>query len=121
VHRQHPHERNKREKKKKRNKQKETPISDRKPNNGKKQDHLKKTSLGPLRQGQRLETSETKNKAQAKSANHRTKAQTPQRAPPAHMQAPPEQMHANQLKTWQLQQLQLTPVRPVIATGQTGA
>jgi hypothetical protein len=30
-------------------------------------------------------------------------------------------MHANQLKTWQLQQLQLTPVRPVITTGQTGA
>jgi hypothetical protein len=30
------------------------------------------------------------NHAQAKSANHRTKARTPQRAPPAHMQAPPE-------------------------------
>jgi hypothetical protein len=30
-------------------------------------------------------------------------------------------MHANQLKTGQLQQLQLTPVRPVNATGQTGA
>jgi hypothetical protein len=29
-------------------------------------------------------------------------------------------MHANQLKTGQLQQLQLTPVRPVITTGQTG-
>jgi hypothetical protein len=26
----------------------------------KEQDHLKKTSLGPLRQGQRLDTSETK-------------------------------------------------------------
>jgi hypothetical protein len=37
------------------------------------------------------------------------------------MQAPPEQMHANQLKTGQLQQLQLTLVRSVIATGQTGA
>jgi hypothetical protein len=49
-----------REKKKKRNKQKETPTSDRKPNKGKEQDHLKKTSLGPLRQGQRLDTSETK-------------------------------------------------------------
>jgi hypothetical protein len=34
------------------------------------------------------------------------------------MQAPPEQMHANQLKTGQLQQLQLTPV---IATSQTDA
>jgi hypothetical protein len=30
-------------------------------------------------------------------------------------------MHANHLKTGQLQQLQLTPVRPFITTGQTGA
>jgi hypothetical protein len=30
-------------------------------------------------------------------------------------------MHANQLKTGLLQQLQLTPVRRVIATSQTGA
>jgi hypothetical protein len=30
-------------------------------------------------------------------------------------------MHANRLKTGQLQQLQLTPVRPVTSTGQTGA
>jgi hypothetical protein len=30
-------------------------------------------------------------------------------------------MHANQLKTGQLQQLQLAPVRPIIATGLTGA
>jgi hypothetical protein len=52
---------------------------------------LKKTSLGPLRQGQRLDTSET-NYAEAKSANHQTKARKPQRAPPAHMQAPPEPM-----------------------------
>jgi hypothetical protein len=29
-------------------------------------------------------------------------------------------MHANQLKTAHLQQLQLTPVRPVLLTGQTG-
>jgi hypothetical protein len=49
-----------REKKKKRNEQKETPTSDRKPNKGKEQDHLKETGLGPLRQGQRLDTSETK-------------------------------------------------------------
>jgi hypothetical protein len=51
---------NKREKKKKRNEQKETPTSERKPNKGKEQDHLKKSSLGPRRQGQRLDTSETK-------------------------------------------------------------
>jgi hypothetical protein len=55
-----PTKSNKREKKKKRNKQKETPISNRKPNKSKEQGHLKKTSLGPLRQGQRLDTSETK-------------------------------------------------------------
>jgi hypothetical protein len=30
-------------------------------------------------------------------------------------------MHANQLKTGQLHQLQLTPVRPVITTNQTDA
>jgi hypothetical protein len=30
-------------------------------------------------------------------------------------------MHVNQLKTGQLQQLQLTPFRPVITTGLTGA
>jgi hypothetical protein len=41
-------------------KRKETPTSDRKPNKGKEQNHLKKTRLGPLRQGQRLDTSETK-------------------------------------------------------------
>jgi hypothetical protein len=57
-----PTQSNKREKKKKkkRNEQKETPTSDRKPNKGEEQDHLKKTILGPLRQGQRLDTSETK-------------------------------------------------------------
>jgi hypothetical protein len=53
-------EKRKKKRKKKRNKQRETPTSDRKPNKGKEQDHLKKTSLGPLRQGQRLDTSETK-------------------------------------------------------------
>jgi hypothetical protein len=58
----------------------------------------------------------------------KTKLEQPQRAPPAHMQAPPEpmclplhEMHANHLKTGQLQQFQLTPVRPVSTTGQTGA
>jgi hypothetical protein len=49
---------NPREKKTKRNERKETSTSDRKPKKGKEQDHLKKTSLGPLRQGQRLDTSE---------------------------------------------------------------
>jgi hypothetical protein len=82
----------------KRNKQKETPTSDRKPNKGKEQDHLKKTSLGPLMQGQRLDTSETKAKLKQRARNTEPKLKQPQRAPPAHMQAPPEPMHANQLK-----------------------
>jgi hypothetical protein len=57
---------------------------------GKGQDHLKKTSLGSLRQGQRLDTSETK---PCSSNEHKPpKAQKPQRAPPAHMQAPLEPM-----------------------------
>jgi hypothetical protein len=51
---------NLRERKKKRNEKKETPTSVRKPNKGNEKDHLKKTSLGPLRQGQRLDTSEIK-------------------------------------------------------------
>jgi hypothetical protein len=66
---------NKREKKKKRNEQKETPTSNQKPNKGKKQDHLKKTNLGPLRQGQRLDTSETKQNSnkERKPPNQSTK------------------------------------------------
>jgi hypothetical protein len=59
---------------------------------GKEQYHLKRTSLGPLRQGQRLDTSEA-NHAQAKRANHQTNSRTTQRAPAAQMQAPPEPKH----------------------------
>jgi hypothetical protein len=51
---------------------------------GKEQDHLNKTSLGTLRQGQRLNTSETK---PCSSKEHKPTKQT--RAPPAHMQTPP--------------------------------
>jgi hypothetical protein len=61
VHWQHPHEVT--QEKRKRNKRKETSTSDRKPKKGEEQDHLKKTSLGPLRQGQRLDTSETKTRS----------------------------------------------------------
>jgi hypothetical protein len=53
----------------------------------KEQDHLKKTSLRPLRQGQRLDTSETK---PCSRKEHKPPKHT--RAPPAHMHAPPEQM-----------------------------
>jgi hypothetical protein len=54
---------------------------------GKEQDHLKKTNLRPLRQGQRLDTSETK---PGSSKEHKPPKHT--RAPPAHMQTPPEQV-----------------------------
>jgi hypothetical protein len=64
---------------------------------------LKKTSLDPLGKGN-SSTHPRQNYAQAKSANHQTKARKPHRAPPAHMQAPPEpmqlprgRMHANHL------------------------
>jgi hypothetical protein len=74
-----------RDKSEKINEQKETPTSDRKPNKGKKQDHLKKTSLGPLRQGQRLDTSETKQNSRKERKPPKTKLEKPQSAPPAHM------------------------------------
>jgi hypothetical protein len=73
--------------KRKRNDQKKTPTSDQKPKKGKEQDHLKKTSLEPLRQGQRLDTSETE---PCSSQEHKPPKQT--RAPLAHMQTPPEQV-----------------------------
>jgi hypothetical protein len=88
-----PTKSNLRENKKKRNVQKETPTSDRKPSKGKEQDHLKKTSLGPLRQGQWLDTSETKQNSSKERQTTETKLEKLQRAPPADMQAPPEPMH----------------------------
>jgi hypothetical protein len=73
-----------REKEKKENKQiKETPTSDLKPKRGKEQDHLEKTSLGPLRQGQRLDTFKTK-----PCSSKENKPPKHTRAPPAHMQLP---------------------------------
>jgi hypothetical protein len=93
------------EKKKEKKQPKETPTSDRKPKKGKEQDHLKKTSLAPLRQGQRLDTSETK---PCSSKEHKPPKHT--RAPTAHMQTPPKQVPT----------LGTKPVRPVPKTGQTG-
>jgi hypothetical protein len=79
-----------REKRKRKNKQQETPTSDQKPNKGKEKDHLKKTSLGPLRQGQWV-TSETKpwSNKERKPPNQTRKIT---KSYPAHMQAPPEPM-----------------------------
>jgi hypothetical protein len=86
---------NKREKKKKRNTQKETPTSAKKPNKGKEQDHLKKTSLGPLWQGERLDTSETKLRSRKEhkppnesSKNHKELPLHTCNLPPEPMQLP---------------------------------
>jgi hypothetical protein len=93
---------NKRERKRKETKKKETPTSDRKPKKGKEQDHLKKTSLGPLRQGQRLDTSETK-RCSSKECTPPNKNSKTTKSSPLHMQAPPKlmqppgRMHANHL------------------------
>jgi hypothetical protein len=67
---------------------------------------LKKTSLGPLRQRKRLDTSETK---PCSSKEHKPPMHT--RTPPAHMRTPPERVPA----------LGHKPVRPVPKTGQTGS
>jgi hypothetical protein len=78
---------NQREMEKEKKRIKETPTSDRNPKKGNEQDHLKKTSLRPLRQGQRLDTSETK---PCSSKEHKSTKHT--KAPPAHMQTPPKQV-----------------------------
>jgi hypothetical protein len=59
---------------------------------GKEQDHLKKTRLGALRQGQRLDTFETK---PCSSKEHKSPNQSSNttKTSPAHMQAPPEPKH----------------------------
>jgi hypothetical protein len=89
VHWQHPHEVTQEKRKRKETNKKKTQQAIESQRKVKSKITWRITSLGPLRQGQPLDTSETKH-AQAKSANHRTKTQTTQRAPPAHMQAPPE-------------------------------
>jgi hypothetical protein len=79
----------------------------------------------PLGKGNGL-THPRQNYAQAKSANHQTKARKPQRAPPAHMQAPPKPMQLPldeymQDTTWNraVATAQPWPVGPVNTTGQT--
>jgi hypothetical protein len=117
-------------------------------NKGKEKDHMKKTSLGPLRQGQRLDTSKTKpcsskeHKPSHQSAKTTKSCPCTHASPPWTNATPPGRMHANNLKTTeQLHQLSsgrldrspppvrpvsniwtrptLWPVRPVTSTGQT--
>jgi hypothetical protein len=103
---------NQREKENEKKRPKETPTSDRKPGKGKEQDHLKKTGLGPLRQGKRLETSETK---LCSSKEHK---------PPKHTRAPPAHMHTLDTNRSgrlpkQVRPVPPKPVRPVTKIGQT--
>jgi hypothetical protein len=96
--------------KQKRNKQKRNFNKRSKAEKGKEQDHLKKTSLGPLRQGQWLDTSETK---PCSNKEHKPPKHT--RAPPAHMHAPPEQVP--NLGTNRSGRFPKS-IRPVLQTGQ---
>jgi hypothetical protein len=67
---------------------KENPTSDQKPNNGKEQDHLKKTSLGLLRQGQRLDTSETKQSSSKERKPPKQSSNTIKSSPCTHASSP---------------------------------
>jgi hypothetical protein len=114
--------------KRKETNQKETPTSDRKTNKGKEQDHLKKTSLGPLRQGQQLDTFETKPCSNKERKTPNQSSKTTKISPCTHASfpwtnaTPPGRMHANHLKkTEQLHQLSSDrldrsppPIRPVL-------
>jgi hypothetical protein len=72
---------------------------------------LKKTCLGPLRQGQRLDTSETKKTSSKEHKPPKQSSNTTKSSPCTHVSSPwtnappPGRMHANQLKTGQLLQL----------------
>jgi hypothetical protein len=133
---------NPREKKKKRNERKETPTSDRKPKKVKEQDHLKKTSLGPLRQGQRLDTSETKLCSSKEHKPPKQSLKTTKSSPCTHASSPkPMQLPLDECMqtTWRKQSSCISSAltgqtsvqhvnrtstltsRPVTSTGQTGA
>jgi hypothetical protein len=82
-----------REKKKKKKRLKETPTSDRKPEERQRAGSLEEEQVSdPLGKGNDS-THPRRNNAQVKSTHHQSKARTTQRAPPAHMQAPPEPKH----------------------------
>jgi hypothetical protein len=106
----------------------ETPKSDRKPKKHEEQDHLKKKSLGPLRQWQRLNTSETK---LCSSKEHEPSIQSSKKhkEPPLHTcKLPLNQCNSpwtNACKPLDenraVASAQLWMVRPVDTTGKTGA
>jgi hypothetical protein len=80
------------EKRKRKEINKKTSTSDRKPKKGKEQDHLKKTSLGPLRQGQRLDTSETKS-CSSKERKSPNQSSNTTKSSPCTYASSPEPMH----------------------------
>jgi hypothetical protein len=102
--------------KRKETNKKETSTSDRKPTKGKEKDHLKKTSPGPLRQGQRLDTSKTKlcSSKERKPPNHSSKTtkSSPCTRSPWTNATPPGWMQT----TWRKQSSYISSA----LTGQTG-
>jgi hypothetical protein len=106
---------------------KKTPTSDRKPRKGKEQDHLKKTSLGPVRQGKQLDTSEKKLYSSKVRNPPNQSSKTTKSSPCTHASSPwtnatpPRWMHASHLANRAAAIAQLWPVRPASSTRQTGA
>jgi hypothetical protein len=88
---------------------------------------LKKTSLGPLKQGQRLDTSQTKQSSSKERKPPNKARKTTKSSPYTHASSPwtnatpPGRMHAkHHLKQGSCNNSALWPVRPVTSTGQTG-
>jgi hypothetical protein len=79
---------NQREKEKKRTNKKKPQQAIEKPKKGKEQDHLKKTGLGPLRQGQRLDTSETKQSSSKERKSPKRRSNTTKSSPCTYASSP---------------------------------
>jgi hypothetical protein len=127
VHWQHPHKVTTEKRKRKETNKKKLQQAIESQNKGRQQDHLKKTSLGPLRQGQRLDTSETKlfsNKEckplNQSSKNHKELPQHTCTLPPEPMQLPLDECMQNTTWNRAAAAAQPWPVRPVNTTVQTG-
>jgi hypothetical protein len=127
VHWQHPHIVTREKRKRKETNKKKTPTSDRKPNKDKEKDHLKKTSLGPLRQGQRLDTSETRlcwskerKPSNQSSKNHKELPLHTCKLPLNQCNSPLTNACKPLEENRAAASAPLWPVRPVTLTGQTG-
>jgi hypothetical protein len=95
---------------------------------GKEQDHLKKTSLGPLREGQWLDTSETKTSSSKERKPPKQSSKNHKELPLHTCKLPPNECNStwtNACKPLEENRAaasaQLSPDRPVTTTGQTGA